>query len=134
MCLYICWTVHTLQIRYTSVRRQTSPHPGEPELQVLDYQNVAFDVLPMLASAYALIFMVCPLKYSVTELLQPSFDVLLNVPFKVTYDRLYLVKACSIAVFWGIKPGDCAAQRPLDLNRTSFAGQSWREDVCRFRE
>ena len=45
-------------MRYTSVRRQTAPRPGEPELQVLDYQNVALDLLPMVASAYALIFMV----------------------------------------------------------------------------
>lgn len=49
-----------LQVRYTSVRRQTTPKPGEPELQVLDYQNVANDLLPLVSSAYALIFMVRP--------------------------------------------------------------------------
>lgn len=40
------------------MRRQTSAHPGEREVQVLDYQNTAADLLPLLASSYALIFMV----------------------------------------------------------------------------
>ena len=51
--------IMAMQVRYTSVRRQTAPKEGEPELQVLDYQNVANDLLPLVASAYALIFMVC---------------------------------------------------------------------------
>ena len=46
------------------MRRQTAAHAGERELQVLDYQNTAADLLPLLAQAYALLFMVrftCPL-------------------------------------------------------------------------
>ncbi len=52
------------QVRYAAVRRQTAAHAGEREVQVLDYQNTAADLLPMLAASYALIFMVtflsCP--------------------------------------------------------------------------
>lgn len=40
------------------MRRQTAAHAGERELQVLDYQNTAADLLPLLAQAYALLFMV----------------------------------------------------------------------------
>ena len=39
------------------MRRQTAAHPGERELQVLDYQNTAADLLGLVASAYALKFM-----------------------------------------------------------------------------
>ena len=46
-----------VQTRYTAVRRQTAPAPGAKETQVLDYQNVASDLLPTLAAAYALKFM-----------------------------------------------------------------------------
>ncbi len=45
-------------MRYAAVRRQTAAHPGEREVLVLDYQNTAADLLPLLASSYALIFMV----------------------------------------------------------------------------
>ena len=47
-----------MQVRYTAVRRQTAAKQGEREVQVLDYQNTAFELLPLLATAYALIFMV----------------------------------------------------------------------------
>lgn len=47
-----------LQVRYAAVRRQTAAHAGELEMQVLDYQNTAADLLPLLAQAYALLFMV----------------------------------------------------------------------------
>ena len=47
-----------MQVRYAAVRRQTAAHAGEREVQVLDYQNTAADLLPLLASSYALIFMV----------------------------------------------------------------------------
>ena len=49
-----------MQVRYAAVRRQTAAHAGEREVQVLDYQNTAADLLPLLASSYALIFMVEP--------------------------------------------------------------------------
>ena len=49
-----------LQVRYAAVRRQTAAHAGELEVQVLDYQNTAADLLPLLAQAYALFFMVLP--------------------------------------------------------------------------
>ena len=49
-----------LQVRYAAVRRQTAAHAGELEVQVLDYQNTAADLLPLLAQAYALLFMVLP--------------------------------------------------------------------------
>ena len=45
-------------MRYAAVRRQTAAHAGEREVQVLDYQNTAADLLPLLAATYALIFMV----------------------------------------------------------------------------
>ena len=47
------------QVRYTAVRRQTAAKVGEKETQVLNYQNTAFELLPLLGSAYALVFMVC---------------------------------------------------------------------------
>jgi hypothetical protein len=46
-----------VQTRYTAVRRQTAPAKGAKETQVLDYQNVASDLLPTVAAAYALKFM-----------------------------------------------------------------------------
>ena len=45
------------------MRRQTAAHAGELEVQVLDYQNTAADLLPLLAQAYALLFMVRPPAY-----------------------------------------------------------------------
>lgn len=47
-----------LQVRYNAVRRQTAASAGEKELQVLDYQNTSATLLPLVAVAYALIFMV----------------------------------------------------------------------------
>jgi len=47
----------TIGVRYAAVRRQTAPAPGQPETQVLDYQNTAHTLLPLVAGAYALTFM-----------------------------------------------------------------------------
>lgn len=47
----------TIAVRYAAVRRQTAAHAGDREVQVLDYQNTAADLLPLLAQAYALLFM-----------------------------------------------------------------------------
>ncbi|KAI8467455.1 MAG: acyl-CoA dehydrogenase/oxidase C-terminal [Monoraphidium minutum] len=44
----------TIAVRYAAVRRQTAPGPGERELQVLDYQNCAGILLPLVAAGYAL--------------------------------------------------------------------------------
>lgn len=57
------WTItymfaNPLQVRYNAVRRQTAAKAGEKEFQVLDYQNTSADLLPLVASSYALIFMV----------------------------------------------------------------------------
>lgn len=51
---------YTIQVRYNAVRRQTAAKAGEKELQVLDYQNTNAELMPLVAAAYALIFMVCP--------------------------------------------------------------------------
>ncbi len=48
-----------MQVRYNAVRRQTAAKAGEKELQVLDYQNTNAELMPLVAAAYALIFMVC---------------------------------------------------------------------------
>ncbi|GAB4820390.1 hypothetical protein N2152v2_007436 [Parachlorella kessleri] len=47
----------TIATRYTAVRRQTASRAGQPELQVLDYDNVQQTLLPMIARSYALQFM-----------------------------------------------------------------------------
>jgi len=47
----------TIAVRYNAVRRQTAAQPGEKEFQVLDYQNTNGELLPLVATAYALIFM-----------------------------------------------------------------------------
>lgn len=47
----------TIATRYAAVRRQTAPRPGEPELQVLDYDNVQQTLMPLLSRAYSLVFM-----------------------------------------------------------------------------
>ena len=56
------WVLHDdcsfLQVRYNAIRRQTAAKVGEKELQVLDYQNTSATLLPLVAVAYALIFMV----------------------------------------------------------------------------
>jgi len=47
----------TIATRYSAVRRQTAPAKGERETQVLDYQNTAGTLLPLIANTYALHFM-----------------------------------------------------------------------------
>nr|AWK67839.1 ACOX [Dunaliella tertiolecta] len=47
----------TIATRYAAVRRQTAPSPGQPETQVLDYQNTSHTLLPLVAAAYAVHFM-----------------------------------------------------------------------------
>ncbi|KAL3130658.1 hypothetical protein ABBQ38_008049 [Trebouxia sp. C0009 RCD-2024] len=47
----------TIAVRYNAVRRQTAAKAGEKELQVLDYQNTNAELMPLVAAAYALIFM-----------------------------------------------------------------------------
>jgi acyl-CoA oxidase len=47
----------TISTRYAAVRRQTAVGAAGRELQVLDYQNVAAELLPRVAAAYALTFM-----------------------------------------------------------------------------
>lgn len=47
----------TIATRYTAIRRQTVPTPGEKELQVLDYDNVQQTLVPLVAKAYGLKFM-----------------------------------------------------------------------------
>eukprot|EP00879_Flechtneria_rotunda_P021197 GHRR01022330.1.p1 GENE.GHRR01022330.1~~GHRR01022330.1.p1 ORF type:complete len:634 (+),score=214.56 GHRR01022330.1:589-2490(+) len=47
----------TIATRYAVVRRQTAPGPGQRELQVMDYQNVANTLLGLISSAYACWFM-----------------------------------------------------------------------------
>ncbi|KAK9847424.1 hypothetical protein WJX84_002360 [Apatococcus fuscideae] len=47
----------TIAVRYNAIRRQTAAKVGEKELQVLDYQNTSATLLPLVAVAYALIFM-----------------------------------------------------------------------------
>lgn len=53
-----CNTAAVVQVRYNAVRRQTAAKEGEKELQVLDYQNTNAELMPLVAAAYALIFMV----------------------------------------------------------------------------
>lgn len=47
----------TIATRYAAVRRQTRAREGEPETQLLDYQNVRHTLLPLLSVTYALRFM-----------------------------------------------------------------------------
>ncbi|KAL4854889.1 Peroxisomal acyl-coenzyme A oxidase 1 [Chlorella vulgaris] len=47
----------TIATRYTAVRRQTASKLGEPEVQVLDYDNVQQTLLPLMARAYSFVFM-----------------------------------------------------------------------------
>ena len=47
----------TIAARYALVRRQTASLPGQPETQVMDYENVSHTLIPLVASSYALIFM-----------------------------------------------------------------------------
>ena len=57
-----------VQVRYNAVRRQTAAKAGEKELQVLDYQNTNAELMPLVAAAYALIFMVHPLTPAVAQM------------------------------------------------------------------
>ena len=57
-CADSCPCGQCLQVRYNAVRRQTAAKSGEKELQVLDYQNTNAELMPLVAAAYALIFMV----------------------------------------------------------------------------
>ena len=46
----------TIATRYAAVRRQTAPKAGEKEWQVLDYQNTAHDLLPLVAVRISFFF------------------------------------------------------------------------------
>ncbi len=48
----------SLQVRYTAVRRQGASKQDAREVQVLDFQSTGGELLPLVAAAYALIFMV----------------------------------------------------------------------------
>ena len=58
-----------VQVRYNAVRRQTAAKQGEKELQVLDYQNTNAELMPLVAAAYALIFMVTAPAFALSPLL-----------------------------------------------------------------
>ena len=45
----------TIATRYASVRRQTPLKDGEPEIQVLDYQNVYGKLIPQVCTSYVLL-------------------------------------------------------------------------------
>lgn len=48
----------TISVRYTAVRRQSSPDAlNNKELQILDYENVYETLIPIVAKSYALTFM-----------------------------------------------------------------------------
>jgi acyl-CoA oxidase len=46
----------TIAIRYSIIRRQTSPAEGLPETQLLDYQIQQYRLLPLLSAAYCFYF------------------------------------------------------------------------------
>uniref|UniRef100_A0A8C5H268 Acyl-coenzyme A oxidase n=1 Tax=Gouania willdenowi TaxID=441366 RepID=A0A8C5H268_GOUWI len=46
----------TIAIRYSAVRHQSEIRPGEPEPQILDYQTQQYKLFPLLAEAYAFLF------------------------------------------------------------------------------
>ncbi|KAM8772982.1 peroxisomal acyl-coenzyme A oxidase 1 isoform 1-T1 [Acanthopagrus schlegelii] len=46
----------TIAIRYSAVRHQSEIRPGEPEPQILDFQTQQYKLFPLLATAYAFIF------------------------------------------------------------------------------
>ena len=47
----------TISVRYTAVRRQSSPDHNHRELQIIDYENVYETLLPIVAKTFALKFM-----------------------------------------------------------------------------
>ena len=47
----------TIAVRYTAVRRQSSPDSLNRELQILDYDNVEQTLMPIIAKTYALRFL-----------------------------------------------------------------------------
>lgn len=47
----------TISVRYTAVRRQSSPDQNHRELQILDYENVYETLIPIVAKTFALKFM-----------------------------------------------------------------------------
>jgi len=47
----------TIAVRYTAVRRQSSPDSSNKELQILDYDNVQQTLMPIIAKTYALKFL-----------------------------------------------------------------------------
>lgn len=47
----------TIAVRYTAVRRQSSPDHHHREIQILDYENVYETLIPIIAKSFALKFM-----------------------------------------------------------------------------
>lgn len=47
----------TIAVRYTAIRRQSSPDASRRELQILDYENVYETLMPIVAASFALRFM-----------------------------------------------------------------------------
>ncbi|XP_069499859.1 peroxisomal acyl-coenzyme A oxidase 2 [Ambystoma mexicanum] len=56
-----------ISIRYSAVRRQSELKPGDPEVQILDYQTQQQKVLPQLATSYAIHFVSAYLGYFYSE-------------------------------------------------------------------
>jgi len=55
-CAYWLARCCTIAVRYSAVRRQSEIRPGEPEPQVLTYQTQQHKLFPLLATAYAFLF------------------------------------------------------------------------------
>ena len=53
-----CLTLLQLQVWYGAVRRQGPFNAGQPEFKLLNYQTSVAELMPVVASAYALILMV----------------------------------------------------------------------------
>eukprot|EP00002_Diphylleia_rotans_P003754 TRINITY_DN12636_c0_g1_i1.p1 TRINITY_DN12636_c0_g1~~TRINITY_DN12636_c0_g1_i1.p1 ORF type:complete len:700 (+),score=147.84 TRINITY_DN12636_c0_g1_i1:52-2151(+) len=59
----------TIATRYAAVRRQFSTRPGEPERKIIDYTNHQYRLMPILATAYAMVFTGKRLNEIYTDLL-----------------------------------------------------------------
>ncbi|XP_074861401.1 peroxisomal acyl-coenzyme A oxidase 2 isoform X2 [Carettochelys insculpta] len=92
----------TIAIRYSVVRRQSKLNPRDPEAKILDYQTQQQKLLPLLATAYALHFMVAYMNKfynkGYTEIKQGNFDSLPELHALTSGQKAFATDCCTAGV------------------------------------
>merc|ERR1712176_154098 len=104
----------TIAIRYNSIRRQTTHLPGQPEETILNYQQSARNLIPMIAVSYAMHFT----GQNMTEMFT-GFEREKNVGNFAQLPELHATSCCLKAVISWV------TTRGIETCRQSCGGQGY---------